>query len=104
MSVRIPSGDYYIKRVVAGPGDEVDLRDGAFYINGQKETGDHIRGVTRAENGSVIYPFTVGSEDVFVVGDNREESVDSRAFGPVNKNQVRGVIRFAAGWFYLRFY
>ena len=104
VSVRVPSDEYYIKRVIAVGGDEVDLRDGALYINGVKEEGDYIRGVTEPEDGAVTYPFTVGEDDVFVVGDNREQSVDSRSFGCVNRSQVRGIVHFAAGWLYLRFY
>ena len=104
VSVRIPSGEYYIKRVVAVGGDEVDLRDGVLYINGQPEEGSYVRGVTKPESGSVTYPFTVAEGDYFVLGDNREESVDSRSFGTVSGSQIRGVIRFSIGWLWIHFH
>ena len=101
ISVRIPTGEYYIKRVIAVGGDTVDLREGVLYVNGVAEEGDYIRGVTLAENGAFSYPFTVEEGDLFVLGDNREESVDSRSFGTVSSRQIKGVIRCKIGFLYI---
>jgi len=95
VSVRLPSGEYYIKRVVAVAGDVVDLQDGQLYINGQPESGTYFIGPTKPEEGIVTYPYTIAEGNVFVLGDNRPDSVDSRSFGAVNVLQVQGVIRFA---------
>lgn len=97
VSVAIPSGEYYIKRVVALGGDQVDLRDGVLYINGIAETGDYIRGNTYPEDGSFSYPYTVSEGDVFVLGDNREASIDSRFFGAINESQICGVLHLHIG-------
>ena len=102
ISVAIPSGEYYVKRVVALGGDEVDLRDGVLYINGIAETGDYIRGETYAEEASFTYPLVISEGDAFVVGDNRMESIDSRFFGPVNLRQVKGVLRIQIGRCFVR--
>lgn len=100
ISVGIPSGEYYVKRVVALGGDVVDLRDGVLYVNGEPETGDFIKGATYPEEGSFTYPYTIALGDAFVLGDNREESIDSRFFGAVNLRQVKGVLRLRLGWLY----
>lgn len=106
VSVAIPTGDYYIKRVLAVGGDTVDLRDGVFYVNGEVETGDHINGAyTHPEDAAFTYPLTLGADEVFVVGDNRntaedgvsQKSVDSRYYGPFKTGKVQGIIRFALG-------
>ncbi len=94
VSVRVPSNDYYIKRVVALAGDEVDLRDGKLYVNETEETAAWAYGVTVKESGAIIYPYTVFDGNVFVLGDNREVSLDSRTFGEVSLYQIKGKIIF----------
>ncbi len=90
ISMRVPSGDYYVKRVIATGGDVVDLRDGVVYVNGSAVDPDYGYGVTEEETGAVIYPYTVREGNVFVMGDNRMSSMDSRTFGEVNLRQIRG--------------
>ena len=92
VSFRMPSGEYIIKRVVAVAGDTVDVHDGAFWINGEKETGDYINGETYPEEGNVEYPITLHLGQFFALGDNREVSIDSRTIGPVSETQARGKI------------
>ena len=101
ISIRVPSGDYYVKRVAAVGGDEVLLQDGEVYINGERLENDRAHGRTYEENGAVIYPYLVRKGNVFVLGDNREVSLDSRAFGEVNLRQIRGkiVLRIGKGHF-----
>ena len=102
ISVAIPSGEYYIKRIAALEGDVVDIRGGVLYVNDVAETGSYIRGATYPEESSFTYPYTVPEGTAFVLGDNREESIDSRFFGPVNLRQIKGVIRVHIGRFFLR--
>lgn len=106
ISLRVPSGDYYVKRVIAVGGDEVDVRDGKVYVNGQLETASNfaynrVSGInsnsgeeTLEEYGAIIYPYTVRKGNVFVLGDNRTKSLDSRGFGEVNLRQIRGKVLF----------
>ena len=100
VAIRVPSGDYYVKRVAAAGGDVVDIIDGAFYVNGGLREDARARGETFPEAGAVIYPYTVREGNVFVLGDNRTASMDSRAFGEVSLRQVRGRIFFRAGLWY----
>lgn len=92
VAVRVPSGDYYIKRVVAGPGDVVDIRKDSLFVNGSAEAFDALEGSTKKEKGTVFYPYTVSPGNYFILGDNREISVDSRYFGEVTRREVKGKI------------
>lgn len=101
VALSLPSGEYYVKRVCAVAGDTVDIRDGELYVNGEKETAGYVLGPTLAESLSLTYPYVVEEGHVFVLGDNRPESVDSRYFGAVNLSQITGVIKLRLGFFYL---
>jgi signal peptidase I len=87
---RMPSGDNYVKRVVAVEGDVVDVRDGILYVNDVPESGSYVKGITEPEEGIVRYPYTVEEGKYFLVGDNREESLDSRSFGALLESQIKG--------------
>lgn len=97
ISMRVPSGEYYVKRIAACGGDVVEVDNGSVYVNGELLVDEHSHGSTEKETGAVIYPYKVRDGNVFVLGDNREESMDSRAFGEVNLRQIKGRIIFAAG-------
>ena len=102
IALALPSGEYYVKRVAAVGGDVVDIRSGVFYVNGTAETGSHVLGATWPEAGSIVYPYTVPEGHVFTLGDNREESIDSRFYGAVGIRQIKGVLRLHIGRFFLR--
>ena len=84
-------------RVVASDGDEVDIHDGGLYVNGALQSEPRIFRTTDPYVEGVRFPLTVGSGQVFVLGDNRTNATDSRIFGPVNvsdtKGQVMAVLR-----------
>ncbi|MHB8131721.1 MAG: signal peptidase I [Mobilitalea sp.] len=84
--------DYLVKRVIGVEGDEVDIIDGSVYINGVNLEEPYAKGVT--EKKVIELPIIVGKDEVFVLGDNREVSTDSRAFGPIKINQVAGKVIF----------
>lgn len=103
VSVRIPSGEYYVKRIIAMEGDTVDIRDGNVYINGGLLSEPYLNGQATAEDeGMVRYPYTLQEGQVFVMGDNRAVSTDSRSFGAVGIRQIRGKIWFRAGRFFIQ--
>lgn len=102
VSLSLPSGEYYVKRVVAVAGDEVDIREGRLYVNGRMEEAEYVLGETLAESLSLSYPCVVEEGKVFVLGDHRTESVDSRYFGSVSLEQITGIIRFRFGFFFLK--
>lgn len=103
VSVRIPSGEYYVKRIIAMEGDVVDLRNGNVYLNGEPLSEPYLHGaLTSEKEGMVKYPYTLEEGQIFVVGDNRAESMDSRSFGAIGLRQVRGRIWFRAGKFFIQ--
>ena len=90
VSVRIPSGEYYVKRIIAMEGDTIDLRDGCVYLNGELLEEPYIMGETLEQAGTIRYPFRLQRGQIFVMGDNREVSMDSRSFGVVGRGQIKG--------------
>jgi len=76
----------YIKRIIALPGDTLEVKEGKVYVNGSLRTEPYLNGTPQGSYG----PFKVPPDSVFVMGDNRNNSEDSRAFGPVKKDLVVG--------------
>lgn len=76
-----------IKRVIALPGDTIAVHDGNVYLNGDMLNEEYI-----AEGGTTgnIEETTLGEGEVFVMGDHREVSVDSRRFGPIDEEDIVG--------------
>ncbi len=92
ISFRMPSGDYYVKRIIAKEGDVVIVEDGKVYVNNQQIVEPYANGKTDAQEDTVVYPYFVDKDSYFVIGDNREHSIDSRSFGSIVKYQIRGEI------------
>ncbi len=85
----------YIKRVIGLPGETVTFRNGDVFINGQLLDEPYIDdGITECGRGEECQ-VTVEEGQVFVLGDNRNNSSDSRAFGPVEVDQIIGKAWFS---------
>ncbi|HEV3480481.1 MAG TPA: signal peptidase I [Gaiellaceae bacterium] len=80
------AGGLFIKRVIGVAGDAVAIRDGSVYLNGRKLREPYANGPT---DGAARYD--VPAEHVFVLGDNRAQSCDSRVWGPLAVRRVVGV-------------
>ena len=74
-----------IKRVIAVGGDTLHITDGNVYVNGELLNEEYAEGYTE---GDVYMVIPEGS--VFVMGDNREKSIDSRFFGTVSTDDIYG--------------
>ncbi len=100
--VFLPNGNqnthYYVKRVVAVPGDTVQFIDGRLYVNGVVEENDAYDKV--AESGIAENLIKLDNDEYFVLGDNRNNSEDSRSgnIGPVNKALIEGKAWFHYGF------
>jgi signal peptidase I len=77
-----------IKRVIGLPCETVDIRDGAVRINGEKLVEDYTVGKT--ERYGMTFPYKVPDACYFVMGDNRENSYDSRFVGCVPRSNIIG--------------
>ncbi len=82
---RAPERDF-IKRVIGLPGEVVEIRDGLIYINDVPLEEPYIQGPTRGN----MAPRTLGPEEYFVLGDNRDNSSDSRSWGPLPRDKIIG--------------
>ncbi len=83
---------FYVKRIIGMPGDIVDIVDGQVLVNGKVLDEPYYDGVTEDYDINVEYPFTVSEGYVFVMGDNRPNSKDSRssALGEVPIKAISG--------------
>jgi signal peptidase I len=81
-----------IKRVIALPGDTIAFRDGAVYVNGKRLKESYTHGKPSLVLSCAAFPATyqIPKGDVFVMGDNRTNSTDSRCFGPIHKSSIVG--------------
>lgn len=88
----------YIKRVIGLPGEHVKIENGKVYINGELLDEPYLAdGVkTEATQGEVFLDIVVPEGTLFLMGDNRPQSTDSRSFGcvPIEKIESRVLIRF----------
>jgi len=79
-------GELLIKRIIGLPGDTVEIRESQVYVNGQSINEPYISGITPGNYG----PITIPPLSIFVLGDNRGFSNDSRNFGTVPLENVIG--------------
>jgi len=78
----------YIKRVIGVPGDKIEIKDGKVFVNGVEIEEPYIKGSTY-ENG-MVFPITVEQGKLFVMGDNRQNSHDSRQMGQISIDRIKG--------------
>lgn len=81
----------YVKRVIGVGGDVLEVKDGSLYIN-DEEDKTYFSGYME----DTMEPFVVPDDSVFVMGDNRNQSMDSRydTVGPLSNNMVLGKALF----------
>lgn len=85
----------YVSRVIAVEGDIIESRDKVIYLNGEQITEQYV---SHADNSILPYgkyrdnfgPYTIPEGKIFVMGDNRDQSFDSRYFGYVDRNEIEG--------------
>ncbi|MEK6371831.1 MAG: signal peptidase I [Acidobacteriota bacterium] len=100
----------FLKRLVGLPGETVEIRDKQLFINGKKAEEPYVQHddpQTFPRNPDLpepyrsrdqFGPYTVPPDSYFVLGDNRDRSSDSRYWGVVPRQNVRGVVILAGSW------
>ena len=83
----------YIKRVIAVPGDYVEIKEGKVYINGKKLEEPYLQeGVLTEAKNPGFNNFTVPENCVFAMGDNRTQSTDCREFGCIPLDKIESTV------------
>lgn len=85
-------GKAQVRRVVARSGDTVDITDDGLLVNGSLQQEPNISEKTQRYEEGIDFPVTLGTNQVFVLGDARENATDSRIYGPVNTGDTRGTV------------
>ncbi len=85
--------DYAVKRIVGMPGETVEVKDGAVYLNGAQQQEPYLLPGTRTDCPFSKQMYVVlGDHQYFVLGDNRGISEDSRTYGAIDRRQVVGLL------------
>jgi signal peptidase I len=92
--------EYFIKRIIGLPGEKVEISDGKLFIyNEQHPDGWELSEKYLDPNAKLIGSKIVqlAEDEYYLLGDNRQESLDSRFFGPVKRKLIIGRV-FFRGW------
>lgn len=83
---------YFVKRLIGLPGDTVSIEEGVVYINGEPLEEPYLDPAHTRRKGS-MEPRTLAENEYFVLGDNRDNSNDSRRIGPLSRKMIIGKVR-----------
>jgi signal peptidase I len=82
--------EFYIKRVIGLPGEEIIIKGNEIKINGKQFDEDYLVSDYGVAGEQV---FNLGDDEYFVMGDNRIQSFDSRSWGALKKREIIGMVR-----------
>ena len=82
--------EYLIKRVIGLPGEHIEYKDNTLYVDGKKVKENFKHGVTDDFNIEELDSYTIPENSYLVMGDNRENSLDSRELGFIREDQLLG--------------
>ncbi|MFP7494312.1 signal peptidase I [Terribacillus saccharophilus] len=95
----------YVKRVIGVPGDKIEYKDDVLYVNGKKFSEPYLKDMKESMQGNMLFTNnfklrdvigedTIPEGNLFVMGDNRRNSKDSRMFGLIPQSSVIGEVKF----------
>lgn len=85
--------DKCVKRVIGVPGDKIEIKDKTVYVNNKPLEENYLNENTKTDYFISSYrKITLKEDQYYVLGDNREKSMDSRTFGPVTRKRIKGEV------------
>lgn len=85
---------HYIKRLIGLPGEKVEIIGRTVYVNDQALTEQYVRHIDPAGASQHYGPVQIPHGQYFVLGDSRDNSMDSRVFGLISRDSILGLARF----------
>lgn len=85
-------GEKQIRRIVAKSGDSVDITAEGLKVNGYLQQEAAVYSETLPYEQGISFPITLGEEEYFVLGDNRSNAKDSRIYGAIKKEEIKGTV------------
>ena len=91
--VKAPTGSKVIKRIIGLPGETVEIKNDIVYINNEPLDEPYIQQESASVNRMAVNigPILLGDDEYYIMGDNRDHSTDSRAYGPIKRDAIFGV-------------
>ena len=84
----------FVKRIVGMPGETIEIRNREVFVNGRRVDEPYVQFIRRSTDGSFpelsMAPTVIPADAYFLLGDNRDNSLDSRFIGPVQRQQILG--------------
>jgi signal peptidase I len=92
---RNDTGTAFVKRVVGTPGDQLEIKDGVVYRNGQPLAEPYVNSpLEDRPYGRDIPRLDLGESEYYVLGDFRDQSIDSRRYGAIQRQQILGRVEY----------
>jgi signal peptidase I len=87
-------GAFVVKRIIAMPGDSIMFKEGKVYVNGRQLKEPYVASGKATFLYSQVHEQMIvcGANQYFILGDNRDNSYDSRMYGPVHRENILGVV------------
>ena len=85
-------GEAQVRRIVAIPGEKVEITEEGLFVDGYLQQEKEITTETLSFENRISYPVELGEQEYFVLADQRDSAKDSRWYGSVRKEEIKGAV------------